>query len=389
MAVAPAAVSTGGMSSSTATWAGIAVVVLGLAATVVAYASRRRRPRPPAPTGATEIGARLDAFWSWWAGAAPRIAAAYDERRGKSVAAELGARVDAIDPRLAWETGPGLHGARHHLSLSSEGDPELRVLAERWLSRAPAPDATWEYYPARQATPGDPTVSLELGDAPGVVISYPDVRVALEDDALRERIHVQFHHPSLARLPEGARTRAAFLVLDGVLGEDGVERWVGGIETSTEPLPDGKPLGALAAAVASLARTATGERFATVEGRTESGEPMIVAANLAVKRVDHLLMEQHLEVILPFREQAARGMPTPEENAAAYALEDELRALLGHDAVWLAHETGEGRRTIHFHVSGQGPAEARARAWAREHADRRISIDARHDPGWEILRRWR
>jgi hypothetical protein len=340
-------------------------------------------------SGASDVADRLDAFWAWWRTASPGLAAAFDARRGDAAVEELGARIDAIDPRLAWETGPGLRGARHHLALSSDGDPELRIVAERWLARAPPPDAAWEFYPARQATPGDPRLLLELHDDAGTAIAYGDVRVALEPDTLRERIHVVLHHPALARLDEGERTRAAFLVLDGVLGEDAVERWLGAMETSAEPLPDGEPLEALVDAVATLARTATGEGYATGERRTGSGAPVIMVVNLAVKRIDHLLMDAHLEVVLPLLRQAERGMPTAEENEAVHALEVELRAILGHDAVWIARETAEGRRTIHFHVAGQGPAEGRARAWASGRPDRGVSVEVRHDPAWDVLRRWR
>jgi hypothetical protein len=53
------------------------------------------------------------------------------------------------------------------------------------------------------------------------------VRIAFETNVDRELINVRFHHPALATLDDKERARAAFLTLDDVLGEDGVERWDG------------------------------------------------------------------------------------------------------------------------------------------------------------------
>ncbi len=125
-----------------------------------------------------------------------------------------------------------------------------------------------------------------------------------------------------------------------------------------------------------------------LEGKSASGRPVLAMINVAIKRLDHLLMDQHLEVVVPFEDGAAQGMPTGEENQALNALEDELIAALGHDAVYVGHETGDGRRTLHFHVAAQGPAGARVDEWARK-AGRAIEVEFRHDPGWELLRRWR
>jgi hypothetical protein len=165
-----------------------------------------------------------------------------------SIAEEVGARVSAIDPRLAWETGPGLNGAHHHFALSAEGDIELRVLTQRCIARAPAADATWEYFPARQAFPRRGDWALEFEKVGGATFDFPRARVGFQIDTERELAHVKFHHPALAKVDENQRATAAFLTLDSVLGEDGVERWIGRIETSAEPIPDGKTLRELAEA---------------------------------------------------------------------------------------------------------------------------------------------
>jgi hypothetical protein len=371
-------------------WLGIVIAAVAAFAVValgVVHFRRERGGGMPPSSRHGDASARIDAFWSWWSTAAPRIAAAFDQDRASEIAQELSARIDAIDRRLAWETGPGLKGARHHLALSSEGDRELRVLVERWLARAPPPDAAWEFYPARQPNPRDRNFALQL-DGAGRAIQFAEVRIAWETDSSREVAHVTLHHPEFARLTEEARTTATFILLDNVLGEDGVERWLGRIDSSTEPLPAGKPLAELADAIASLAKTATGERFVLLEGRTPKGRPTIAVANVAAKRLDHLLMEHHLEIVVPYEEASEEGMPSPENNVALNELEDELLDALGHDAVYLGHETGDGRRRVHLHAAGSGTAEARTREWASRHPELGIELDLRYDPGWDVLRRW-
>jgi hypothetical protein len=135
------------------------------------------------------------------------LAASVEAGQANSIVGELSTRVRAIDPRLDWETGPGLKGARHHLALSAAGDMELRALTERWLSLAPPADNNWEYYPARQAFARK---GVTLVDARDVLIDVDSVRVGLETDAARE----VFSHPALAKLDELQRARTAFLTLE-------------------------------------------------------------------------------------------------------------------------------------------------------------------------------
>ena len=362
----------------------VAIVAALAAATYVHVSDKRRKPAEQISSG--DVAVRLDAFWSWWREAAPRLAATVDTGQADSIVGELSTRVHAIDPGLDWETGPGLKGARHHLALSAEGDMKLRALTERWLSRAPPADNNWEYYPARQAFSRK---GVTLVDARDVLIDVDSVRVGLETDSTREVVNVSFSHPALAKLDELQRARAAFLTLDNLLGEDGVERWVGEITTTAAPLPEAKPVEALATAVDTLRRAATGERFAIVEFKTRDGHPIVATVNLALKRIDHLLMDEHLAINIALLHPRRDGMTTNEEAPELNALEHELSASLEQDSVYIGRETGEGIRTIHFHVASAGPAELRARSWATQHPERKIEIVLKHDPQWDVLQRWK
>ena len=69
-------------------------------------------------------------------------------------------------------------------------------------------------------------------------------------------------------------------------------------------------------------------------------------------------------------------------------MQEALLEALGNDAVYIAHETGGGRRVIHLHVEPTGPALARVTEWERAHPTWSIETTARSDPQWDVLRRW-
>ena len=41
-----------------------------------------------------------------------------------------------------------------------------------------------------------------------------------------------------------------------------------------------------------------------------------------------------------------------------------------------------------LHVAALGPAAERTEAWAKR-AAREATVEYRHDPGWELLKKWR
>jgi hypothetical protein len=320
----------------------------------------------------------IAAFWQFWAESRDAVARAIETRTLDKWVEPISKAVKAMHPQLAWELGKG-ERAQHYLAVSAEGDMERRVIAERWRSRAPAEDRVWEY---RAAKPGGAfDVTLGFG---GVDLDFASVRYGIERDEARRRLHTTLHHPQLARLEPEARKQASFIILDSALGEDDVERWIGTIDTSTEPLADTLTLRQLADAVTPW-RAETEPTWSLLQAALPDGKTAVILANLTIKRVDHLLMEVHLEVEVGIEHG---GMPDGAELDDLRQLEDELITSFGRDAVHIATETRPGSRTNHFHVAQQGPALARTEHWERAHPERRIRIEVRHDPRWEVLRRW-
>jgi hypothetical protein len=317
-------------------------------------------------------------FWSWWQDAKGRIQGGIEGGGfGDDLVAEISGRVAAIDGDLDWELGPGSR-SRHAFCLSPKGDPALRKVTERWLRAAPPPDAIWEYHPAR---PGNAQLEDARLEIDGVELALGEFSAAFEVDEGRELINVRCYHPAFPRMSEELRGTAAFLALDGALGEDGVERWIGGVEAADAP-PDGARLmAALRAETDALAKAATGERFAVLRGQDSEGRPLFVTLNAALKRIDHLACDTHVTVDLALLEPTEHGLTTNEEAEQLDALEDELAPLLP-DAVYFGRVTHAGRRVLHYFAPGDSVGRARLDAWASGHRKRAPRVTWTDDPRW-------
>jgi hypothetical protein len=335
----------------------------------------------PARTAPSDPSAAIDAFWRWWQTAKGPIAEAVAKRTLDAWTDPISEHVSAIHAGLEWELGPGVK-SEHHLCVSAAGNAALRVTAERWLSRAPAPDELWEYYSARQPSRADAKLRLTMD---GVDLDYADFRVKLEVDDHRRIVHVTVFHPKLPELPERARGTATFLFLDNLLGEDDVERWIGRVETGGAPPADAVPREALRQAARDLA--AKNPAFTVLRGERD-GRAFIVSVNFGVKRVDHLLMDSHVEVTIAYRTEREDGFYSESVGEDVNDMEEALLEALGNDAVFIGHETGDGRRVVHLHVAAGGPASSRISEWERMHPTWDIEVTAKNDPAWEILRRW-
>jgi len=330
------------------------------------------------------VRAAIEAFWRFWRESEASIEAAIEARAIEAWRDPIAERVGAIDGRLQWEFGPGRR-ARHYFCVSGYGDLEARVAAERWRAAGPGDGPSFEFHATRPSTGFDPSTLLRYE---GTSFAMEDFRVEIERDDSRERLNLRIFHPSYAGSDPSVREGATWVALDGVLGEDEVERWIGGIER-VGALPEGAgTLAALAAAVEDLRARATGERLVLLAGRLPSGAPAIATVNRALKRIDHLLLDTHYEVVVPLERPTPEGLAADGEAAELDQLEEELVELLGRDAVHIGRETREGVRVIHLHAAALGPAAARLEAWSRRLPGREVEVRGSYDPGWAILGRF-
>ncbi|QWF76725.1 DUF695 domain-containing protein [Amycolatopsis sp. CA-230715] len=327
----------------------------------------------------------IERFWRWWtAEGAARVERAIETGDYGSLTDELNDLVSGIDAALQWELGKG-RTARHALCVTAAGDPDLRPLTERWRRAAPPEDATWEYVAARAPDPGWLTSRLSYG---GYEIDLALTRLSLCVDESAVRTHVTVHHPVFAELGVDEQRSVAYLVLDWLLGEDDVERWVGAIDTSGEDPADGLPPDALPETVRALAKRYPQPGWVLMESVKPDGARWIASALRPIHWLDHPRLDQHLAITLRFSGQHPDGLPLGDDLARLRADEDQLTAELGDRALLVAHETFSGQRILHLYCDPRDRvAAATAAAWVGR--TRGASIRVAADPGWAATRAFR
>lgn len=328
-----------------------------------------------------------DAFWAWWTteGAAA-CEAGIQAGTLDDLVDELGARVHAMSTDLAWELGPG-EASVHRLVVSPEGNPAARATARRWLLAAPEPTGTWSYADARPADPDPSSGSIRVGDAD---VDFAGIRVAAT--RVGHHVDVAVHHPLLRELPEQARGAVMFISLDHTLGESECETWVGNVEAALDPPADGLTLEALRDLVAQVRADALGAdgepTWVMLQGEVD-GTPLMAVAQvpLAPSWAPHL--DAHLAVEVPFTDATDEGLPAPGTLDDLRALEDHVTARLGVSGRLVAHETGRGRRTLHYYVDSARPTAGVVEAAVGGWSQGRVEVDHAHDPGWHAVRHLR
>ena len=324
--------------------------------------------------------AGIRAFWEWWETARHRVLRAIEVDRNFSpeLVEDISNHVAAIAD-LDWELGAGTT-SRHAFFLSPKGNPELRLVTELWRTLGPPGDEEWSYFPARQPRRG---CVLEFED---VRFDTADLRVQFEVEEARERVHGAYFHPGFSKVEKDARVVALFLMLDGELGEDGVERWLGSIDVLDTP-EDAVPFAEFRKAVDELARTANGEKFAVFEGEAD-GKPLFFSANLALKRIDHLLHTNHLAVTVAILDQNPHGLPTNADAEQLNEIENQLTTALGNHAVYFGRETRPGRRVMHFYTPEDSAAQRIVGDWVKANPTRTPDVMFAHDPTWDFVKRF-
>ena len=144
----------------------------------------------------------------------------------------------------------------------------------------------------------------------------------------------------------------------------------------------------LRAAVDELAATATGDRWAILRGELSDGAPVFVTLNTALKRVDHSLFLQRLELTIPLHQPTDEGLTTEDEATVLNRLEKELMEELGDAVTYVGRETRQGLRLLHLYCAEGGPAPDMIRRFGERHPERAMSLHVERDPFWEAQGRF-
>ena len=320
-------------------------------------------------------------FWSWWPGARPRVERAIESGEWGTLIDEFSMRVHAIDPGLEWELGRG-QVARHSLCVTPAGKGELRAVTERWRVAGPRPDATWEYAAARPADLEALDRTLRFDETE---LNLVELRLGVTVDDEREQVDVVVHHPRFASMTDEAKTTVSFLVLDWLMGEDGVERWIGSVSTSDEDRPASVPADALTEIIGALQGRHPEPSWSLLKATGPDGRPILALARRPLKRVEHPLFDLHGGIELPFVEQTPEGVPLPPALDRLRAFEDHLLALGVDDLLVAAHETYAGTRTLHVYCDSHGAARSTVDDFLGKQRWPGLRVTWSLDPGWEAI----
>jgi hypothetical protein len=331
----------------------------------------------------------VGAFWRWWsvAGAGLITAAVMSGVYG-DLPEIIGSMVMAIHPELRWETGPGAR-SRHRLCVSGGGDPRLRVLAERWRRAAPAPTETWEFAAAREPQQGMVTRTLE-GLAQPVDLGLARMAVDWDDHSALAELTV--FHPAFTAMSTNDCRQAARLLVDWLIGEDGVQRWVGAINVARTDPRDSQPAAVVPEFFQAVAARNSDPRWTMREAKTSSGHRVIVCALRPLRWIDHPLLDLHTAVRISYRRTGNDGLPDdglPDGEAllGLLHLEKDLDELLGSRGELVASETCNGLRIVHYYSDSE---DQNGRDSFDRFARARKEVQVAHtgDPGWARVQKF-
>jgi hypothetical protein len=179
----------------------------------------------------------ISTFWRWFSDNHHDVEALLDSDDTAELSLQINAQINLLSSQLAWEIGPGLVKP-YMLVFPTAGDRERKMAVGRIMEKAPWIER-WEFHASRPTRPFQP--EIQLPDR-GLSLRTSDWHFAVRPSATSDRFDLQIYDDKLASFDERTALSAAFILLDAVLGEDIVERWIGNMKVlpaciSRETLP--------------------------------------------------------------------------------------------------------------------------------------------------------
>lgn len=192
---------------------------------------KKKKPEP-------SLKRNIEEFWEWFSANSVRFKKIIDDGNCSDLVDETSEAVHKAIPHIGWCYGPGEGEGRHALTLSPEGDREHQFLSAYWLECKPEiPD--WDFHPAKRG--GDINEGYSIGTA-GFDFGVNEIWVSTELDQDRQKIDITVWHHHFHELEEKGALRVTFILLDELLGEYGVQNYIGAIDLNTEKLAGSIPL---------------------------------------------------------------------------------------------------------------------------------------------------
>lgn len=323
----------------------------------------------------------VDDFWGWWNTKGERAftnavtIGSFDELMDP-----MTQRVKATHPELVWEARQGTN-AQHMLCVTPGGISAAREASQRWYRAAPRNGYVWEFAPITPQPTNPLNLTLFLGGEEEITMNQ--LRFAVR---VGTKLDVTVCHGSFDRTHPDAQTEAAFSVLDALLGEDSVMRWIGAIETAGDVAPDAVEPSQLQSIVAAFAQRQF-ESWQVQQRELPDGQLTVLRLR-AAEWLDRPELELHCALTLPYKSQDRTGVPSASEVQRLDAIEDRLEDGSELSRVLVGIDTGQHRRVLHYyadpsHLGSRTPLET----FLRDNPE--ASLQCEPDPFWGALRKLR
>ncbi len=208
----------------------------------MAFWNRKKKNVPGQPAAEEHFSEKVSRFWEWYSDRANHLFEEIEAGRCGELHPEVSAKVNELWPTFAWVFGPPPEGKTgHSFTLSGEGILARQFLTEEWLRRAPDLD-NWTFYASRQPDEFRPGLTIEIN---GHSFDFGGFWISPQLDEDREMVDITAWHPEFEKADERTSSTVLFLMLDEILGEYGVDTWLGVIETSDKKLAEAMPGGEL------------------------------------------------------------------------------------------------------------------------------------------------
>lgn len=173
------------------------------------------------------------AIADWWKEFESRtedLGALFSQKQEWDLPAWMHQHLNAISPHLMWEFGPGILGG-HRLVITPECERALRPLVIEVLAAAPK-IAGWEFYGYRLAESFEIAEMTVDGRGGGRLAEMRFVLSPGDFNRIDVRCCVGKDYPEDLMRPTG------FVAIETLLGEELLDRWIGGIDYErADPFP--------------------------------------------------------------------------------------------------------------------------------------------------------
>lgn len=166
-------------------------------------------------------------FWNWLVNKSSEIELLIKSGKSNSAASLISLEIDRIDSDLSWEIG--INNDEVELTISAQGDKALgRKLDEMFAICPNIPG--WKIYRYKQ--PKSLSILSELIRSQGYQLNVENINARVSMSPSNTKIDIELISQDFNQISHENLYEITFFIMDGVLGEEVVEEWIGKIDVN-------------------------------------------------------------------------------------------------------------------------------------------------------------